>query len=186
MAKVRGRESIEAFALEFMILTASRIGEALGARWEEIDLEAKLWTVPAERMKGGEQHKVPLSSRAVVIVREMAKTRLNEFVFPGMKQGRPLSDSGIRKLVSQLHEATRITRHGFRSSFRDWAAETTSFPEPRGRRWRWRTRYRTPSRPPIARGDLLEKRRKLMEAWASYCQRAPESAKVVPLKRQAV
>ena len=91
----------------------------------------ELWIIPSERMKSGTEHRVPLSPRALAIVKEMAEIRLSEFVFPGVKQGRPLSDMGARTLVRELHEG--ITRHGFRSTFRDWAAETHKLPQPRRR-----------------------------------------------------
>jgi integrase len=179
MGQVRARDGISARALELLILTAIRIGEALGARWDEIDLRAKLWTIPKERMKSGKEHRVPMAPRALAIVQEMAELRFNEFVFPGAKQGRPLSDSGIRGLVRELHEAV-ITRHGFRSSFRDWAAETTGFPN-HVVEMALAHAVSDAVEAAYRRGDLLEKRRELMEAWAAYCERT--SAEIVPLKR---
>ncbi len=184
MEEVRARDGIAARALEFTVLTASRIGEALGARWDEIDLGAKLWIVPAERMKKGrKEHRVPLSPRAIVILTEMAEIQQSDFVFTGLKSGQHLSDMGIRTLVRELRDG--ITRHGFRSTFRDWAAETTGFPN---HVVEMALAHAVPDAVEAAyrRGDLLEKRRKLMEAWATFCGRKPESAQVVPLKRQAV
>ena len=180
MERLRARDGISPRALEFMILTASRTGEAMGARWEEMDLDARLWIIPSERMKSAREHRVPLSPRAVAIVKEMAEIQLNEFVFPGAKQGRPLSNMGARTLVRALHEG--ITRHGFRSTFRDWAAETTSFANhvvemalAHSVAGAVEAAYR--------RGDLIEKRRKLMEAWAAHCGRHSRTAEVVPIKR---
>ena len=181
MAKLRSREGIVARALEFTILTASRVGEALGARWDEIDLAQRMWIVPANRMKSAREHRVPLSPRAITILTDMAQVRQNEFVFAGLKQGRHLSDMGLRTLVADLREG--VTRHGFRSSFRDWAAETTGFPN---HVVEMALAHALPDAVEAAyrRGDLLEKRRKLMEAWAAYCAREPVSAQVVTLMRQ--
>jgi integrase len=179
MKQVRACDGISARALELMILTASRVGEVLGARWDEFDLRAKLWTIPKERMKSGKEHRVPMAPRALAIVQEMAESRLNDFVFPGARQNRPLSDIGIRVLVRELHEGV-ITRHGFRSSFRDWAAERTSFPN-HVVEMALAHAVSDAVEAAYRRGDLLEKRRKLMEAWAAYCERL--SAQIVLLKR---
>jgi integrase len=137
--------------------------------------------VPAERMKGRKEHRVPLSTRAMAILREMEEVRLSEFVFPSVKQGRPLSDMGIRALVSEL--APGITRHGFRSTFRDWAAETTSFQNIVVEMALAHT-VTDAVEAAYRRGDLLEKRRELMNAWDRYCERT--LAEVVPLKRPAI
>jgi integrase len=182
MGQLRAREGASARALELIILTASRISEVLGAHREEFDLRAKLWIIPRERMKSGREHRVPMAPRALAIVQEMAELRLSEFVFPGAKQGRPLSDFGIRVLVRELHEGV-ITRHGFRSSFRDWAAERTSFPN-HVVEMALAHAVSDAVEAAYRRGDLLEKRRKLMEAWAAYCERKP--GEVVHLKGRAV
>jgi integrase len=167
MKALRARESISAHALEFTILTASRTNEALGARWTEFDLAAGLWIVPAERMKSAREHRVPLSQRAVAILSEMAAVRLNDFVFPGMKRKRPLSNMSLLMLLRGM-EHELVTVHGFRSSFRDWAAETTNFPREVAEAAlahvvgdKVEAAYR--------RGDLFGKRRELMEAWARHC-----------------
>jgi integrase len=162
-------------------LTAARSGEVLGARWDEIDLKRRTWIVPGERMKGGNEHRVPLALRAVKILDEMAQIQLNEFVFPGTKQGRSLSNMALLMLLRDLRPG--VTVHGFRSAFKDWASEATSFPD-----------YLSEAalahasadkvRAAYARSDLLEKRRKLLEAWAQHCQRYPTSAEVVPLRRR--
>ena len=124
---------------------------------------------------------MPLSPRAMAILEEMAEVRQNEFVFPGMKKGRSLSNMGVIALVRQLRKG--ITRHGFRSTFRDWAAETTGFPN---HVVEMALAHAVPDAVEAAyrRGDLLDKRRKLMEAWANFCGR--EGADVVPLKRKAM
>ena len=120
--KLRDTESIHALALEFLVLTAARSGEVLGATWDEIDIDAQVWVIPASRMKAGREHRVPLSSRAVEIVERMAEVRTGDLVFAGQRRRRPLSGAAIGALV------TSATVHGFRSSFRDWAGEETSFP----------------------------------------------------------
>ena len=179
MGQLRKHDGVSPRALEFTILTVSRTGEALGARFEEIDIDARLWTVPANRMKAGKAHRVPLSPRALAIVEEMAAIRRSEFVFAGMKQGKPLSDMALLMLLRGM-EQSHVVTHGFRSSFRDWAAESTSFPNhvvemalAHAVGDKVEAAYR--------RGDLFEKRRKLMEAWATYCGRTPASAKILSL-----
>jgi integrase len=181
MAELREQTSIGAKALEFTILTAARTGEALGATWDEIDLVAKMWTIPAHRMKGGCAHRVPLSIRATAILKKMTEIRQGEYVFPGMKEGRPLSDMTLTMLLRRMgHD--QITVHGFRSTFRDWAAECANTPNHIAEMAlahtigdRVEASYR--------RGDLLEKRKRLMDDWATFCARQP-TAKVVPLRRR--
>jgi integrase len=181
MGKLREERTIAALAVEFMILTATRRGETLGARWEEIDLDQRMWIIPAGRMKAGREHRVPLSTRAVAILNEMAEIRLNEFVFPGTKQGRSLSRGTPERVLPRLN--VDVTSHGFRSSFRDWAAEMTNFPRDAAE---LALAHAVGNKVEAAyrRGDLLEKRRMLMEEWAAYCAREPASAKVVLIKRR--
>jgi integrase len=156
IAKLRATKSIHALALEFLILTAGRAGEVLGATWDEIDFDAKVWVIPASRMKSGHEHRVPLSSRAVEIVERMAEIRTGHL-------GRPLSGVTLAALV------TGATVHGFRSSFRDWAGEETSFPREIAEQALAHAAGDATERA-YRRGDALEKRRALMESWASYCQ----------------
>jgi integrase len=127
MTELRSQEGAAARALEFAILTAARTGEVIGARWEEINLADRLWTLPAGRMKAGKEHRVPLSEAAMAIIDKMAAMRLGEFVFPGGKAGRPLSNMSMLMLLRRMGRDD-LTIHGFRSSFRDWAAERTNFP----------------------------------------------------------
>src|SRR5262249_36889865 len=127
MARLRSREGVGARALEFTILTATRTGESLGARWSEIDFAKKVWTVPAERMKGGRSHRVPLSPAALAVLEGLHASRESEVVFPGPSSGRPLSNMAMLTVLRRMGHVD-ITTHGFRSSFRDWAAELTSFP----------------------------------------------------------
>ena len=181
MAKLRVRSDLAARALEFLILTASRSSEARGARWDEINLEQRTWIIPVERMKGGREHRVPLEPRVVAILEEMAGVRLSEFVFPGRSKNRPISDLGLRMLVRELRPG--VTIHGFRSSFRDWAAETTNFPN-HVVEMALAHAIADGTEAAYRRGDLFEKRRKLMETWASYCERMPVSGKLVRLAQK--
>ena len=127
IGKLRGRQATAALALEFLILTAARSGEVLGARWAEFDLEGKVWTVPAARMKAGREHRVPLSCRALAILDVLAKGRTGEFVFAGRKAGKPLSGMAMEMVLRRM-KVDGVTVHGFRSAFRDWCGEATSFP----------------------------------------------------------
>jgi integrase len=167
MTRLREHTSMSAIVLEFLILTATRTGETLGALWEEIDLKERMWVIPAERMKADAEHRVPLSARALEIVKVMAEIRQGDLVFSGAKQGRPLSDMSLLMLLRRMGYGD-YTSHGFRSSFRDWCAETTSFPREVAE---MALAHRIPDAVEAAyrRGDLLKKRSKLMEAWASYC-----------------
>lgn len=190
MALLREQTSITARALEFLILTATRTGETLGARWDEIDLSERIWTIPGHdpktgrRMKTGKQHRVPLATRVAAIVKEMAESQQSEFVFPGAKQGRPLSQMSLMMLLRRMRYG-RVTVHGFRSSFRDWVAECTSFPSEVAE---MALAHAVPDAVEAAyrRGDLFIKRRKLMEVWAAYCSREPGTAKVVPMKHTMI
>jgi len=168
IGRLRESDSLTALALEFCILTAARSGEVLGMRWSEVDLEKKVWTVPARRMKAGREHRVPLSERAVAILKPLAEIKSGDFVFPGQRKNRPLSHRVMNKTLHRM-SADTVTVHGFRSSFRDWAGNESSFP---------REVVETAlahvvgdaAEQAYRRSDALEKRRKLMEAWASYCE----------------
>ena len=126
IAELRKREATAARALEFCILTATRSGETLAARWAEIDVDAKVWTIAPARTKAAREHRVPLSDRALAILKEMEVGRTGEFVFPGLKPGRPLSGMAFEMLLRRFKSP--YTAHGFRSSFRDWAGNETRFP----------------------------------------------------------
>jgi integrase len=135
MSGLRAQEGVAARALEFAILTAARTGETIGATWSEINLVEKVWTIPKERMKAGKEHRVPLSARALAILRDMQALRpegdrpagSDDFVFPGGKPGKPLSNMAFLMLLRRMGRDD-LTAHGFRSSFRDWASERTGFP----------------------------------------------------------
>ena len=127
MAKLREQDNTSALALEFLILTAARTGEVIGATWNEIDFGEAVWTVRAERMKANKEHRVPLSKPALAILQRLHAHRAGEFIFPGARASNPLSNMALLKLLERMHRAD-LTVHGFRSSFRDWAAERTNFP----------------------------------------------------------
>lgn len=179
MEKVRGSDATAARALEVLILTAARSGEVLNARWSEIDLDKGLWTIPAERMKIGKAHTVPLTEDAIAAIHVMWERRLNEYVFPGQKPGRPLSNMALAKLMQRL-KADAFTPHGFRSSFRDWCGDETKFPREVAEAALAHKVGNDVERA-YRRSDALRKRRALMQAWAGYLNRA--GANVLPLKR---
>jgi integrase len=172
-------EGIGAKALEFTILTAVRSGEARGATWQEMDLDAKVWTIPAVRMKSGKEHRVPLSDRALAIVKDMKATAINDLVFPGQRDKRPLSDMTLAKALKTAGGG-EFTVHGFRSSFRDWAAEETNFQREVAEAALAHAVGDSVERS-YRRGDALEKRRKLMDAWAAYCS-AAKAGNVVSIR----
>jgi integrase len=166
LIQLRDIDGVAARALEFAVLTAARSGEVLGARWSEFDLEAKVWTVPAARMKAGREHRVPLSDRAVAIMEAMGTVRSGDFVFPGAKRGRPLSVMALAMTMRRM--SVEYTVHGFRSAFRDWAGERTHFPREVAEAALAHVVGDETERA-YRRGDALEKRRELMNAWAKFC-----------------
>jgi len=174
MARLRQDTSAAARCLEFIVLTGARLAEAAEAMWSEID--GRTWTIPANRMKGGREHKVPLSNAAMAVLEAMRAVRMSDFVFPGMRAGQPVGARTIQELV----KPHGITTHGFRSCFRDWAAERTSFPREVAE---MALAHAIPNAVEAAyrRGDLFEKRRRLMDAWADFCG-AAKGAKVVALR----
>jgi integrase len=172
MVALRERDGIAARALEFAILTAARSGEVFGASWNEFDLEARVWTVPAARMKAGRVHRVPLSARAVEILRGMEQKRLSDLVFPGTKPGRPLSVMALEMVLRRMK--VDVTVHGFRSAFRDWAGERTHFPREVAEAALAHLVGDAVERA-YRRGDALEKRRKLMDAWTNFLEKQAQS-----------
>lgn len=165
MAQLRTRDAMAARALEFLILTAARSGEVLGATWAEIDLEAKLWTVPASRMKAGKEHRVPLTDAAIAVLIPLHETRRGALVFPGEREGRPLSPMALTMLLRRM-DLGSITPHGFRSSFRDWAGDATDFPREIAEA-ALAHRVGDETERAYRRSDALERRRRLMEHWAT-------------------
>jgi integrase len=177
MAGLRDKETMPSLALEFLILTAARSGEVLGARWAEIDRDAKVWTVPAARMKAGVEHRVPLSAAAMEILERLAGIRTGELLFTGQRRGGQLSNSGVALIVPD-----GATIHGFRSAFRDWCGNETNFPRELAEA---ALAHRTGDSTEQAyrRGDALEKRRALMESWAAFCGPVAAGVNVVPLRQ---
>jgi integrase len=184
------RTGMAARALEFVIFTAARTGEALGARWQEIDLVAKIWTIPGERMKAGREHRVPLSDAALAVLEQVAPLAMMTDgkpdpaapVFPGPRRALPLSNMTMLMLLRRMKRGD-LTAHGFRSSFSDWAAERTAYPREvvemalaHAVENKVEAAYR--------RGDLFEKRRRLMMDWAAFCE-TPSAGEVVRLRAGA-
>jgi integrase len=184
LAKLRQETSVPAKGLEFVILTAARLGEALGATWDEIDLDNRVWTVPASRMKAGKEHKVPLSAAAIAVLQELHAIRQSDYVFPGAYPGKAIGKNMPLRLLNEI-TGTSATVHGFRSSFRDWAAERTNFPEYVVEK---ALAHTVPSAVERAyqRGDLFEKRRRLMDSWADYCSKPAANGKVLTIRKSAV
>jgi integrase len=170
IADLRLQEGVAARALEFAILTAARTSEVIAARWDEFDLAERLWTVPAERMKAGKDHRVPLSDAALAIVELMAEIRRGDHVFPGGRAGRPISNMAMLMLLRRMGRVD-LTIHGFRSSFRDWAAERTGFPAEVAEMALAHT-VSDKVEAAYRRGDLFQKRRQLMDAWTRFCATA--------------
>jgi integrase len=181
MKVLEAMEGLGPAALRFLVLTAARTGEIIGARWREIDLDKGIWTIPQERMKAAREHRVPMSEEAIALVGTLP--RVSEWVFPGMKLGKPLSNMS---LLQTLRRAERydLTSHGFRSSFRDWAAEQTSFPREVIEASLAHT-IGTQVERAYLRSDLFDKRRLLMAAWGRYCIEAKRAANVLALKTTA-
>ena len=184
MVALSGRDSVAARALRFTILTAARTGETLGATWGEVDVAKALWVVPAARMKARKEHRIPLSDAALDVLREVAALRASddpgEPIFPGLMPGKPLSNMVMLMLLRRMKRED-LTVHGFRSTFRDWVAEATSH-------------QREIAEAALAhvvggvegayqRGDLLEKRRLLMDAWSAFCCPPAADEKVVPIRK---
>ncbi|KCZ85082.1 phage integrase [Hyphomonas adhaerens MHS-3] len=178
MLRLRTRDALSAKVLELLILTATRSSEGRGARWSEFDLDARLWTLPPERMKAGKEHRIPLSDPAMALIEQLLEVRCSDFVFPSFGGDKHISETAVRNLMTRM-QADAFTIHGFRSSFRDWAGEKTSF-------------HRDVAEMALAhavgdqterayrRGDALDKRRDLMNAWATFCRGETEE-KVVSL-----
>jgi integrase len=181
LAKLRERDSISSLALEFLILTAGRTSEILDARWDEMDMAAKVWTIPVSRMKGGREHRVPLSGRAMAIIEGLSGARTCDFIFSGQRAGMPLSSMSLQMLLRRM-EIKGATPHGFRSSFRDWAGDETIFSREVAEAalahiegGKVEQAYR--------RSDALEKRRALMDSWAGFLDPCPGSNVIQLAKR---
>jgi integrase len=195
MAELREQEGIAARALEFAILTAARSGEVRGMPWHgELDSSRKVWTVPPERMKGEREHQVPLTAPAVALIEGMWSVRQDEWVFPGDRPGRPLSDMALIEVIRRMNEAREaaglprwtdpkqggrdVVPHGFRSTFRDWVSEETNFPSELAEAALAHIKG-DKTEAAYKRGTMFEKRRQLMATWADHCNQPVDDAKVV-------
>lgn len=185
VAVLRARGGSAALSLEFLILTAARTGEVRGATWAEIDLGAALWTIPGARMKAGVEHRVPLSGRAVEILTEMATVKTGRHVFAGQKKAatddnEPLSSMALAMLLRRMK--VDVTTHGFRSTFRDWAGEVSPFSRELAEAALAHAVGDATERA-YRRGDALEKRRKLMEAWGAFVADGDQAGNLQPIRK---
>jgi integrase len=187
MADLRKREGVSTKALEFTILTAARTNEVTKARRSEIDWKEKIWIVPPERMKAGREHRVPLTERAVKLLESLPVEVGNDFLFIGAEAGKPISNAAMAESMKRMAPPSTTagkiaTVHGMRSTFRDWAAERTNFPRELAEAALAHVLDSKVERA-YQRGDLLARRRKLMEAWAAYCASPVRSGEVVPMRK---
>ena len=180
--KLRKVDTLASKALAFAILTATRSNEARESKWSEIDLKAGIWTIPDERMKAGRMHRVPLTNECLAILKETELLKVNDFVFPGLRKDKSITDAALLKQLKLTHPT--LTVHGFRSSFRDWCAEMTNYPRELAESALAHT-LKDQTEAAYQRGDMFEKRRKLMDAWATYCTKGKKTADVVPIHKQA-
>ena len=173
MAALREQDGVSARALEFLILSATRTGETINALWDEIDIRQGVWRVPGSRMKGGREHRVPLSERALDILEGLPRDDGGEFVFAGARAKRPLSQMALLMTLRRMGRGD-LTAHGFRSTFRDWAAEATAYPREVAE---MALAHAVSDKVEAAyrRGDLFAKRRRLMAEWARYCASPPRA-----------
>ena len=180
MTALRKKQGMAARCLEFIILTAGRSGEARLATWDELDLESRIWTVPAERMKAGKEHKVPLTDDAVKLLKSLPRLEGSPYVFAAPRGG-PLSDMSISAVCRRMK--VDAVPHGFRSTFRDWCSENTNFPREVAEMALAHT-IESKVEAAYRRGDLFEKRRKLMDAWAGFCNtvQTEEKADILPIR----
>ena len=181
MVELRKREGIGARALEFSILTAARSGEVRGAKWDEIDLAAKLWTVPAERMKANKTHRVPLSEPAIKLLKSLPRLQGCSYVFPSPR-GKMLSDMSINSVTRRM--GVDAVPHGFRSTFKDWCRSVTSFQDEVSELALAHVSTDV-TRAAYARDELLPKRERLMRDWGRYLETVPSTGKVVPIRGPA-
>ena len=177
---LRKVDTLAAKALAFTILTASRTSEARGALKDEINKKEKIWNIPDERMKAGRPHRVPLNRECFKLLKEAENYQRDNFIFPALTKDKPISDAALLKLLKQTHP--KLTVHGFRSTFRDWCAEMTAYPRELAESALAHT-VKDQTEAAYQRGDMLEKRRELMEAWADYCLNGKTSKNIIPIKR---
>jgi len=187
MTELSQKDSVSAKALRFLILTATRTSEVLQAQWSEIDLDEAAWIIPESRMKTKREHRVPLSEEATSILDSLPRIEDNPYLFPGTRHSRPLSNMALLQLMRSLGYGVKGNRgdyvpHGFRSSFRDWSGEVSSFPRDVAE-MALAHAIENKAEAAYRRGNLFEKRRKMMKAWANYiCQQQTD---VISINRQA-
>jgi integrase len=179
MTELNARASTSARALEFIILTATRTSEVIGATWAEVDIANKVWVIPGSRMKARNEHRVPLSERAINILKALPREAGNPFLFIGGRKDRPLSNMAMLELLKGMRRG--LTVHGFRSTFRDWAAESTSYPNHVMEMALAHT-VGNAVEAAYRRGDLFEKRRRLMGEWARYCGQTSANSTVTLMR----
>lgn len=179
MKVLRALDGVSSLALEFTILTAARTNEVIGATWTEIDIDKAIWTIPASRMKAGKEHRVHLSKRALEILKLLREQKQNSYVFPGKRESKPLSNMSLLMTLRRMKRAD-LTAHGFRSTFRDWASEISTHPKEVADMALAHT-VSDKVEAAYRRGDLLQKRRQLMEDWARYCENPPTAENVIPI-----
>jgi integrase len=182
MSSLSGQAETDGRALEFLILTATRTNEVLGARWDEVDFNTRVWTIPAGRMKSRREHRIPLSPRAIEILEGLYAARYNEFVFPSDRRDYHFSNVVLRNRLNLLRQG--FTVHGFRSSFRDWCAEQTNFPREVCESALAHATG-TATEDAYKRTDFMKKRRALMETWAQFVLNPP-AGNVLPFERKEV
>jgi integrase len=184
MTNLRARDGAAARCLELIALSATRLGEALNAEWGEIDVAAKIWTVPANRMKSGREHRVPLSPAAVAVLEQMAGIRKGDsnYVFPGARRGRPIGENSVWEMAKAASGDDAATVHGLRSTFRDWCAERTNYPREVCELALAHVVASDMERA-YQRGDLFDKRRRLMTEWGRFCGKPAGKGDVVALRR---
>lgn len=178
MVELKKRQGMAARCLEFIVLTACRSGEARFAKWGECDLDQRIWIIPPERMKGGKEHRVPLSKDVITLMQNLPRFEGCPFVFPS-RQGKPLSDMSISAVCKRMR--VDAVPHGFRSTFRDWCAENTNFPREVAEAALSHT-VGNAVEAAYRRGDLLDKRRQLMDAWADYIRKPAGGNKAIPVR----
>lgn len=182
MQALRQHDNISALALEFLVLTATRTSEVIAAAWDEINLNEMIWTIPANRMKAEKEHRIPLSNRCIEILNQAAIMRQSDFVFPGGKANKGLSNAAMDKLL-QVTMRYECTVHGFRSTFRDWAGECTNYPRDLCEMALAHT-IKDKAEAAYRRGDMLEKRRRMMDDWQKFCDTAIETdSDIIPIRK---
>jgi integrase len=183
MAELDQQQSVAARALEFLILTAARAGEVTGATWDEVNLRERKWTVPASRMKAKKEHVVPLSDRAVELLQNLPREEGNPAIFFGSSKGGKLNDLTLRRVLKAMGRNGDVTTHGFRATFKTWASERTNYPNHVVEQALAHTIGNAVERA-YHRGDLFEKRKRLMADWAKFCsQPLADRSNVVAINR---